>query len=99
LLNAIKHGYKIEVIRGFLFEKDYVFSSYVDSLYDIKKNSVKSSPEYTISKMLLNSLYGRFGMNPEIELHEVVEDERAIVMENQDDYIITDITPLENDKT
>ena len=59
----MKHGYKIEVLRGFLFEKDYIFSGYVDSLYKIKENSNRDSPEFLISKMLLNSIYGRFGMS------------------------------------
>lgn len=99
LYNAINFGYKIEVIRGFLFDKDFIFSKYVDSLYAIKEKSNKGSPEYLISKMLLNSLYGRFGMSPEIELHEIVADKRAFEIENRDDYIVTDITPLENDKT
>jgi len=99
LYNAVKYGYKVEVIRGFLFEKDYIFSDYVDSLYKIKENSNRDSPEFLISKMLLNSLYGRFGMSPEIESHEVVEDKRSLEIELRDDYTVTDITPLENDKT
>ena len=30
----------------------------------MKENSPKGSAMYTISKLLLNSLYGRFGLNP-----------------------------------
>jgi hypothetical protein len=98
LYNAINHGYKIKVLRGFLFDKELIFSEYVQSLYSIKENSKKGSPEYIISKILLNSLYGRFGMNPEIELHEIVDDKRAFEIENTDEYIVTDITALDNDK-
>lgn len=95
----MKYGYKIEVIRGFLFDKAFIFSDYVDSLYRIKENSNRDSPEYLISKMLLNSLYGRFGMSPDIEHNEVVDDARSLEIELRDDYIITDINPLDNDKT
>jgi hypothetical protein len=93
----MNHGYKVEIIRGFLFEKEHIFSEYVDSLYGIKEKSKKDAPEYLISKMLLNSLYGRFGMNPEMELHEVVCENRSLEIELNEDYIVTDITPLEGD--
>jgi hypothetical protein len=99
LYNAEKHGYKFEIIRGFLFEKKaYIFSDYVDTLYNLKENSLKGSADYTISKLLLNSLYGRFGMDPEIELHRVVNDIDAFTIENSDEFIVTDITPLDDDK-
>lgn len=47
-------GYKFE--RG----KD-VFKSYVEDLYNIKKNS-SNVVERNTAKLMLNSLYGRFGM-------------------------------------
>ena len=65
LKNARKYGYKYTVNKGFLFNIEYIFKGYVENLYGIKENSLPGSPDYTISKMLLNSLYGRFGMNPE----------------------------------
>ena len=37
LKNAEKYGYKIKIIKGFLFDKKLVFSDYVDILYQIKK--------------------------------------------------------------
>lgn len=99
LYNAEKHGYSFTIKRGFLFdEKAYIFSDYVDTLYSIKEQSTKNSADYIISKMLLNSLYGRLGMNPEMERHKIVDDVEAFELENSDEVIITDLTPLENEK-
>ena len=39
----------------------------------MKSNVTKDNPLYTISKLLLNSLYGRFGMKPEIEDHIIID--------------------------
>ena len=69
LYNAAKYGYTFKVKRGYLFNKGDLFSKYVDYLYNLKKSSNKGSPNYIISKLLLNSLYGRLGMNPISEQH------------------------------
>jgi hypothetical protein len=46
-------------------------------LYKIKETHTNSHPLYTISKLLLNSLYGRFGMNFELQFtsNRIVENE------------------------
>ena len=36
-------------------------------MYKIKEESTKGSAMYTISKLLLNSLHGRFGLNPVLD--------------------------------
>ena len=64
LYNAHKFGYRFKVKRGYLFDRGNIFTEYVDYLYELKKNSQKGSPNYLISKLLLNSLYGRLGMSP-----------------------------------
>lgn len=64
LNNALKYGYKYTTNKGYLFNKGYIFKDYVNSLYELKKSSNSGEPNYIISKLLLNSLYGRFGMNP-----------------------------------
>lgn len=56
LYNASKYGYTFSVKRGYLFEKANILYEYVDFLFDLKKNSTKGTPNYTISKLLLNSL-------------------------------------------
>jgi len=37
------------------------------SLYKLKEESAKNSVDYIIAKLLLNSLYGKFGINPEMD--------------------------------
>ena len=70
--NAKKYGYKFNIIRGYTFDKGYIFSEYITNLYNIKQNHTKDSPMYSIAKLLLNSLYGRFGMNPQIVNHRII---------------------------
>jgi hypothetical protein len=60
----INKDYNIKINSGFLFEAKDIFSQYVDEVYQIKKDNSKSSPMYLISKLLMNSLYGRFAMKP-----------------------------------
>lgn len=62
--NAEKFGYKFEILEGYLFEKDKIFSGYVDTLYKLKVSVESTDPRYFIAKLLMNALYGRFGLNP-----------------------------------
>jgi hypothetical protein len=86
----MKYGYEFEIKEGYLFDKGYnVFSDFVDYFYNIKKNTLKSDPKYLISKLILNSLYGRFGMSPFMLTH--------LVIENKDlDKIYSKYTSLNN---
>lgn len=38
-------------------------------------------------------------MSPDIELHEVVDDDRSLEIELNDVYVVTDVTPLEGGST
>jgi hypothetical protein len=67
---AKEHGYEIQVINGYHFNKvNNIFDKFVDNLYNIKLKEggiVKS-----ITKLILNSSFGRFGMSiikPETEI-------------------------------
>lgn len=62
-------NYKIEVLRGYVFKKEFIFKEFVDYFYKMKVTNDKNSPQFTISKLILNSLYGRFGMSPYKEKH------------------------------
>jgi hypothetical protein len=70
---AMKHGYKINVIEGYTFDKDIVFDKYAADLFEIKQSHDSKHPMYLISKLLLNSLYGRFGMALDLESH-IIDD-------------------------
>jgi len=96
LYNASNYGYKFKIKRGYLFERGNIFTGYVDYLYDLKKNSEKGSPNYIISKLLLNSLYGRLGMSPITEQHKILTNKEAIKLYSKID--VTNILDLKNGK-
>jgi len=110
LMNAIKCGYKFKVLKGYTFDSDFIFKEFVDDLYEIKCNHTKDHPMYLISKLLLNSLYGRFGMHIETfltknalvdnnELYEMIEHNNILDIMNLDNDInlITFIPTSAND--
>jgi DNA polymerase type B, organellar and viral len=94
LYNASNYGYTFKILKGYLFDKEYIFKDYVDFLYNIKVNSSKESPDYIISKMLLNSLYGRFGMTPEIENHMILSNNEALKIYNK--YEVRNVCDFNN---
>jgi hypothetical protein len=96
IYNAEKFGYKFKILRGYLFDKDFIFRDYVDFLYNLKMNSTKDSPNYTISKLLMNSLYGKFGMNPKMINHIIVTNEESNYILNN--FEVKDIISLNNNK-
>ena len=63
LKNASKYGYQFKILGGYVFESNNLFDDYINDLYKIKANSNKGTAMYLISKLLMNSLYGRFGLN------------------------------------
>ncbi len=60
---AKTQGYKIRTGEGITFESaGPIFKEYVQDFYKIREKSEKDSVDNTIAKLLLNSLYGRFGL-------------------------------------
>nr|QWO71437.1 DNA polymerase [Termitomyces sp. T123] len=81
LLKASRdYGYKIQVIGGFKFEKSScLFNSFVKDIFEKRieaKNNGLISLQY-IFKLILNSLYGRFGMKNVENKLEVLEKDKA----------------------
>jgi len=68
--NAMKYGYEFKIIKGYHFEGKKLFTKYIQELYAIKSSVSPDNPWYTISKLLQNSLYGRFGMSPNMDKNE-----------------------------
>lgn len=78
LLEAEKRGYSFTITNGFVFEGEDIFTDYVESLNEIKINSPKKSAApamYHISKISLNSLYGRWGLDPLLDTIDVVDED------------------------
>lgn len=78
IYNAMRYGYTFIILRGYTFDRGYIFKDYVDFLYKLKVNSDKNSTNYIIAKLLLNSLYGRLGMSPDKEQHVIVSNDEAL---------------------
>lgn len=71
-----------------------IFRAYIDHFTKIKQESEKGSMRYHWAKFMLNSLYGRFGLNPngqETELvisgEDLIWKETAVVNEEMDAYL------------
>jgi hypothetical protein len=94
IYNAKKHGYKFKIIKGYIFDKDFIFSEYVDFLYNLKVHSDKGSPNYIISKLLLNSLYGRLGMSPDKEKHVFVSTNDSLKIYSK--YTVSNVIDFKN---
>ena len=104
LYNAQNFGYKFEVLWGYTFQKDYIFKNYIDTLYNLRLNYHKSDPMNLIAPkgLLLNSLYGRFGMDdsfthshiiskkdyPNFELQEGFKESLQELIDLGDNYLI-----------
>jgi hypothetical protein len=73
--NANKFGYGITVLRGYLFDSGYIFKDYVNNLYSLRLSYPKTNPMNFTAKLLLNSLYGRFGMNDQFDDIDIVNQE------------------------
>jgi len=66
--NAERLGAKVlKVLEGYSFYTEYLFVDYVNDLYQWKVSG--NETQRTIAKLLLNSLYGKFGQKPEKEMY------------------------------
>jgi hypothetical protein len=77
---AEKYGYKIEIVKGYRWnDKADIFSGYVDTLYENRLKYDKSNPKNFISKLLMNSLYGKFGMSPILMNYDIYSSDSDII--------------------
>lgn len=82
-------GYHIIPLRGYLFEKKASpFKGFVSHLYESRLESKKSGDEAMtyIYKILMNSLYGRFGMNPESTVTEICNQNKYEELMKKDSF-------------
>ena len=85
-------GYQIVPLRGYLFESldTSPFINYVSNLYESRKKAKKDGDEAMsyIYKLLMNSLYGRFGINPKSTvILEICNEERYQELMRKDNFI------------
>lgn len=81
---------------GFEADKDHVFLSFIDKWYKIKEKATlsKNKPLKLFAKLILNSLYGKFGTNPEHSHYFYKFDGDRITVKEDEDIISIDEYPL-----
>ena len=94
--NAKKYGYKFKVLRGYTFDRKIIFSDYVNKFFSLKSNSDKNDPMFTIAKLFLNSLYGKFGMSPYKEKHAIIDNNE--LYKYVDEFVVKSTLDLKNNK-
>ena len=62
--NALK-DYDIDIKNGYLFKPVNIFKKFVDDMYSLRSQYPKTDPMNLIAKLMMNSLYGKFGMKTE----------------------------------
>lgn len=74
---CINYGYKFDIKCGIAYKKGNLFEGYVTNLYK-KRISSGKKVNNLFYKLLLNSLYGRFGMSHEYDKTIVTQDPSLI---------------------
>lgn len=95
----MKYGYKFKILKGYIFERGNIFKEYILDLYRIKESHKPSDAMYLISKLLMNSLYGKFGMEPNMPIHHIINNNEISEYQNMDDTIINNLIDLNNNKS
>jgi hypothetical protein len=93
------YGYEFKILRGYFFEKCLIFKHYIDDLYQIKQSYSNKDPMYLIAKLLMNSLYGRFGMAQELPEHIILSNQDIENLSSNNKISIIDIIDLHNGKS
>lgn len=96
MYNAMKIGYKFEIKGGYLFESDFVFDNIIEDLYKLRLEYPKSDPMNYVAKILMNSLYGRFGMDDNFIYCEIIPKKEYDKYEEKFNDSIIDITDLDD---
>ena len=86
LFNAEKFGYKFEILWGYTFKSDYIFKDYINKLYNLRLTYPKTDPMNLIAKLLLNSLYGRFGMNDSFTYSQIISKKDYPKFDKMEDF-------------
>lgn len=97
--NAMKLGYNFDILWGFTFDKKIIFKDFVDNLYKLRLDYPKSDPMNYIAKIILNSLYGRFGMRDDFDIIKILSSNEFnnITQESfSQRLLITEIIELDN---
>jgi DNA polymerase type B, organellar and viral len=102
MYNAIKFGYSFKILKGYTFNKGNLFDKYINKMYNLRLQYDKTNPMNLIAKLLMNSLYGKFGMKDEITSFKILNNTTPVDKANISDILdlynnnIIDIIELDN---
>lgn len=93
-----KFGYEFEILEGYVYSKrEKLFSGYINALYEMRVLFDKSDIRNYISKILLNSFYGRWAMSPYFsETKLLAEKEYLKLMEKGDITNLDEVVNFNN---
>ncbi|KAK2995386.1 hypothetical protein RJ640_029018 [Escallonia rubra] len=87
-------GYKINPLSGYLFEKMHnsPFGGFVSSVFKMRQDAKRmgNNAMSYVYKILMNSLYGRFGINPICTVTEICNLDRYNHLTMEEDFIYAD---------
>ena len=92
-------GYTVLPISGYLFERmETPFRDFVSSLFESRLEAKISGNEALsyVYKILMNSLYGRFGINPKSTITEVCDEDRYKYLIRHSELIFGDMLSENN---
>jgi hypothetical protein len=84
--NAMKYGYTFEIIKGYEFKLGDIFSEYVNKMYNLRLQYPKGNAMNLVAKLLMNSLYGKFGMKVEftkVDIFTILTDADKLNVKNK----------------
>ena len=93
--NAQNYGYKFNILWGYKFERKNIFKEYVEFLHNLRKQYPSSNPLNYIAKILLNSLYGRMGMDDNFSDINIIHKDYINDFENKFLDLISDKVELD----
>ena len=65
IADMIENGYTVEYMEGWYWKTAQpIFKDYIEGLFEKKKQSAKGTPEYALSKLFMNALYGKTIQRP-----------------------------------
>ncbi|KAL5821138.1 hypothetical protein ACOSQ3_023020 [Xanthoceras sorbifolium] len=92
-------GYTVLPISGYLFERmESPFRDFVSSLFESRLEARKEGNEAMayVYKILMNSLYGRFGINPKSTITEIYDEDRYKKLIRHSEFIFSDMLSKNN---
>lgn len=86
-------GYTVKVVYGYKFKAEKILDNFIDTYYNIKSGrDTTTNINRLTAKLLLNCVYGRFGLKMDNGITAIVTPEESLKIQNK--YHVKDINPI-----